>query len=133
MRSLTTAYQLSRRSLVANLHIETIADIDELLHVALEPLTFLAHFSNHSLQLCALAFEIRRLQRGDGPDIPLTLTWDEERDEARLQEYPEELKKESGSGKTYDTVCQFILKEAWMVMRPIHAPHRSGLPDYGSG
>lgn len=45
-----------------------------------------------------------------------------ERDEARLQEFPEELKKESGCGKAYDTVCQFILKEAWAFMRPIHSP-----------
>ncbi len=47
-----------------------------------------------------------------------------EREEARLQEYPEEFKKESGCGKTYDAVCQFILKEAWASMRPVHRPDR---------
>lgn len=43
-----------------------------------------------------------------------------EREEARLDGFPEEFKKESGCGKTYDAICQFVFKEAWASMRPIH-------------
>ncbi|MBI2505109.1 MAG: hypothetical protein HYW07_17970 [Candidatus Latescibacteria bacterium] len=126
-KALSALTNLTDRELLAKARARADADADTLIEIYAAE-----RFADNLVEICR---EYAQQLLSGGPiksvdqaraalaSSPLTIE-DAEREEARLQELPEEFKKESGCGKTYDTICQAICNEAWVCMRPIHRPDK---------
>jgi hypothetical protein len=127
-KALTALTSMTDRELLAKARSRADADADSLIEIYAAE-----RFADQLVETCR---EYAQQLIGEGPPktvdqarealagTPLEIEG-AEREEARLQEFPEEFKKESGCGKVYDTICQFLFKEAWAAMRPVHRPDRT--------